>query len=175
MPADIVKDPVFLEFLGLPESSSLRKSDLEQAIITHLTSFLLELGKGFTFVARQQRITLDGEHYFIDLVFYNVLLRCYVLVDLKVGKLTHQDLGQMQMYVHYYERERMNPGDNPPIGILLCAEKSDAVVRYTLPKGQKQIFASKYRLVLPSEQELAAEIVRERALIEQVRQLESKS
>lgn len=174
-PADIVKDPVFLEFLGLPESPSLRESDLEQAIITHLTSFLLELGKGFTFVARQQRITLDGEHYFIDLVFYNVLLRCYVLVELKVGKLTHQDLGQVQMYLHYYERELMNPGDNPPIGILLCAEKNDAVVRYTLPKGQKRIFASKYRLVLPSEQELAAEIARERALLEQTRKLESES
>jgi predicted nuclease of restriction endonuclease-like (RecB) superfamily len=165
-PADAVKDPLFLEFLGLPESPSLRESDLEQAIITHLAAFLLELGKGFTFVGRQQRITLDGEHYFIDLVFYNLLLRCYVLIDLKVGRLTHQDIGQMQMYVHYYERERMNPGDNPPIGILLCSQKSEAVVRYTLPEGQKRIFASKYRLVLPSEAELAAEITRERALIE---------
>ncbi len=170
-PADAVKDPFLLEFLGLPESPALRESDLEQAIIAHLASFLLELGRGFTFVARQKRITLDGEHYFIDLVFYNILLRCYVLIDLKVGRLAHQDLGQMQMYVNYYERECMNPGDNPPIGILLCAQKSEAVVRYTLPEGQQRIFASKYRLVLPTEEELAAEVIREKALIERVRRL----
>jgi predicted nuclease of restriction endonuclease-like (RecB) superfamily len=168
-PQDAIKDPVFLEFLGLPEPPSLRESDLEQAIITHLASFMLELGKGFTFVARQQRITFDGDHYFVDLVFYNILLRCYVLLDLKVGKLTHQDIGQMQMYVNYYERERLNPGDNPPVGVLLCSRKSDAVVRYTLPETQKRIFASEYRLVLPSETVLAAEIERERAFVEAAR------
>ena len=111
--------------------------------ITHLQKFLLELGRGFSFVARQKRITFDGRHFRIDLVFYNYILKCFVLIDLKIGDLTHQDLGQMQMYVHYYERELMNEGDNPPIGIVLCADKSDAVVRYTLPEGETQVFASK--------------------------------
>ena len=137
------------------------ESDLKQALITHLQKFLLELGRGFSFVARQKRITFDGRHFRIDLVFYNYILKCFVLIDLKIGDLTHQDLGQMQMYVHYYERELMNEGDNPPIGIVLCADKSDAVVRYTLPEGETQVFASKYKLYLPSEEELLKELKRE--------------
>ena len=129
--------------------------------ITHLQKFLLELGRGFSFVARQKRITFDGRHFRIDLVFYNYILKCFVLIDLKIGDLTHQGLGQMQMYVHYYERELMNEGDDPPIGIVLCADKSDAVVRYTLPEGETQVFASKYKLYLPSEEELLKELKRE--------------
>jgi predicted nuclease of restriction endonuclease-like (RecB) superfamily len=165
-PADLVKDPLVLEFTGFRQDERFRESDLEQALISKLQQFLLELGKGFAFMGRQQRITLDGEHFFIDLVFYNRLTRSYVLLDLKVGKLTHQDLGQMQMYVNYYQRELTAPDENPPIGIVLCADKSEAVVRYALPEGNKQIFASRYKLHLPTEQELAAEIQRERQEIE---------
>ena len=131
---------------------------MEQAIINHLQKFLLELGRGFSFVARQQKITFDGRHFFIDLVFYNYILKCFVIIDLKLGDLTHQDLGQMQMYVNYYTREMMNEGDNPPIGIVLCADKSEQVVKYTLPEDNKQIFASKYKLYLPSEEELKKEL-----------------
>ena len=132
-PEDIIRDPYVLEFLGLSSNDDFYESDLEQALITHLQKFLLELGRGFSFVARQKQITFDGRHFRIDLVFYNYVLKCFVLIDLKVGDLTHQDLGQMQMYVHYYERELMNEGDNPPIGIVLCADKSESVVKYTLP------------------------------------------
>ncbi len=164
--ADLVKDPYVLEFLGIKETAVMRESTLEQALIDNLASFLMELGRGFAFVARQKRIVLDGEHFWIDLVFYNTLLRCYVLVDLKIGKLVHQDIGQMQMYVNYYQREMMNDGDNPPIGIILCADKTDAVVKYTLPENNKRIFASKYKLCLPTEKELASEIRRQKALIE---------
>lgn len=139
---------------------------LEPALITHLQKFLLELGRGFSFVARQKRITFDGRHFRIDLVFYNYILKCFVLVDLKVGDLTHQDLGQMQMYVHYYERELMNEGDNPPIGIVLCADKSESVVKYTLPENETQIFASKYKLYLPSEEELLRELNQEYQALE---------
>ena len=160
-PEDIIRDPYVLEFLGLSSNDDFYESDLEQALITHLQKFLLELGRGFSFVARQKRITFDGRHFRIDLVFYNYILKCFVLIDLKIGDLTHQDLGQMQMYVHYYERELMNEGDNPPIGIVLCADKSDAVVRYTLPEGETQVFASKYKLYLPSEEELLKELKRE--------------
>ena len=142
------------------------ESDLEQALITHLQKFLLELGRGFSFVARQKRITFDGRHFRIDLVFYNYILKCFVLIDLKVGDLTHQDLGQMQMYVHYYERELMNEGDNPPIGIVLCADKSESVVKYTLPENETQIFASKYKLYLPSEEELLRELNQEYRALE---------
>ena len=142
-------------------NSFFYESDLEQALITHLQKFLLELGRGFSFVARQKRITFDGRHFRIDLVFYNYILKCFVLIDLKVGDLTHQDLGQMQMYVHYYERELMNEGDNPPIGIVLCADKSESVVKYTLPENETQIFASKYKLYLPSEEELLRELNQE--------------
>jgi predicted nuclease of restriction endonuclease-like (RecB) superfamily len=165
-PEDIVKDPYVLEFLGIDSYNHLFEKDLENALIKHLQKFLLELGKGFSFVAKQKRITVDGRHFFIDLVFYNYLLKCFVLIDLKVKDLTHQDLGQLQMYVNYYSRELMNEGDNPPIGILLCADKSDAVVKYTLPENNQQIFASKYKLYLPTEEELKIEIERERKLVE---------
>ena len=165
-PEDVIRDPYVLEFLGLSSSNDFYESDLEQALITHLQKFLLEPGRGFSFVARQKRITFDGRHFRIDLVFYNYILKCFVLIDLKVGDLTHQDFGQMQMYVHYYERELMNEGDNPPIGIVLCADKSESVVKYTLPENEKQIFASKYKLYLPSEEELLAEINREYEALE---------
>jgi hypothetical protein len=161
-----------LEFLGLRESKDYLERDLEAAILDHLQEFLLELGKGFAFVGRQVRITLDGDHFYIDLVFYNYLLRCFVLVDLKIGKLTHQDLGQMQMYVNYYALERTPDGDNPPIGLVLCADKNDAVVRYTLAGGQQQILAARYQLYLPTEEELAAELRREQARFAQRRLLE---
>lgn len=160
-PDDIIRDPYVLEFLGLSSNDDFYESDLEQALITHLQKFLLELGRGFSFVARQKRITFDGRHFRIDLVFYNYILKCFVLIDLKIGDLTHQDLGQMQMYVHYYERELMNEGDNPPIGIVLCADKSDAVVKYTLPENETQVFASKYKLYLPTEEELLKELKKE--------------
>ncbi len=165
-PSDMVKDPYVLEFLGLPQSNILYEKELESALLEHLQKFLLELGKGFSFVARQKRITLDGDHFYIDLVFYNYMLKCFVLIDLKIGKLVHQDMGQMQMYVNYYIREMMNDGDNPPIGILLCDSKSEAVVRYTLPEGNNQIFASRYKLYLPTEDELRNELMKGRKLIE---------
>lgn len=158
---DVIKNPYVLEFTGLPPASNLYENDLEQALIDHLSRFLLELGKGFTFVARQKRITLDGDHYFIDLVFYHTLLRCYVLIDLKIGKLVHQDLGQMQMYVNYYDRELKSRDDHPSVGLILCEDKKEAVVRYTLPRGRQRIFASKYKLYLPTEKELRRELRRE--------------
>ena len=166
VPEDIIRDPYVLEFLGLNPAADFYESDLEEALITHLQKFLLELGRGFSFVARQKRITFDGRHFRIDLVFYNYILKCFVLIDLKIGDLTHQDLGQMQMYVHYYERELMNEGDNPPIGIVLCADKSESVVKYTLPENETQIFASKYKLYLPSEEELSQELQREYRALE---------
>lgn len=166
IPEDIIRDPYVLEFLGLNPKDDFYESDLEEALITHLQKFLLELGRGFSFVARQKRITFDGRHFRIDLVFYNYILKCFVLIDLKIGDLTHQDLGQMQMYVHYYERELMNEGDNPPIGIVLCADKSESVVKYTLPENETQIFASKYKLYLPSEEELSQELQREYRALE---------
>lgn len=170
-PTDLVKDPYVLEFTGIPQTDRFFEKDLEQALIDKLQHFLLELGKGFAFVARQQRITLDGRHFFIDLVFYNRLTRSFVLIDLKVGEIVHQDLGQMQMYVNYYQREMMAEGENPPIGIVLCADKSDAVVRYTLPEGNKRIFASQYKLYLPSEDELKKELLREKQEIEMQKRL----
>ena len=163
---DIIRDPYVLEFLGLEQTSNLYEKDIEQGLIDHLQKFLLELGRGFSFVARQKRITFDGEHYFIDLVFYNYILKCFVIIDLKVGKLKHQDIGQMQMYVNYFTRELMNEGDNIPIGIILCADKSDSVVKYTLPEDNNQIFASKYKLYMPSEEELKQELEKEQELLE---------
>ena len=161
-PVDVFKDPVVIEFLGLPESPRLVESKLEEALINNLQAFLLELGKGFAFVARQERLTLDGDHFYIDLVFYHTVLKCYVIIDLKTGKLTHQDLGQLQLYVNYYDRERRTEGDNPSLGLILCADKNDAVVKYTLgPHQEKKIFASRYKLHLPTEAELKAEIRRE--------------
>lgn len=171
-PEDVIRDPYVLEFLGLTPNDDFYESDLEQALITHLQKFLLELGRGFSFVARQKRITFDGRHFRIDLVFYNYILKCFVLIDLKVGDLTHQDLGQMQMYVHYYERELMNEGDNPPIGIVLCADKSESVVKYTLPENETQIFASKYKLYLPSEEELLRELKQEYQALESIKTVE---
>ena len=172
-PEDIIKDPYVLEFLGLPENMDFLEKNLEQALIDHLQKFLLELGRGFSFVARQKRITFDGRHFYIDLVFYNYILKCFVLIDLKVGDLTHQDLGQMQMYVHYFEDEMMTEGDNPPIGIVLCADKSESIVKYTLPKGEKQIFASKYMIYLPTEEELLSEVKKEYNILKQEKELEN--
>jgi hypothetical protein len=143
-----------LEFLELPEGHALVESRLEQALVGHMRQFLLELGCGFAFVARQQRLTLDGDHFYVDLVFYHTRLKCYVLIDLKVGKLTQQDLGQMQLYVNYYDREVCAPDDNPTVGLILCTDRNEAMVRYTLPRGQNQIFAARYRTALPSEEEL---------------------
>ena len=153
-PQDLIKDPYILEFTGLPELSRYSEKKLETRLIDNLQMFLLELGKGFTFVGRQVRITFDEEHYYIDLVFYNRLLKSFVLIDLKRGKLKHQDIGQMQMYVNYYDREVKLDDENPTIGLLLCADKTDAMVEYTLPKDNNQIFASKYATVLPSKETL---------------------
>ena len=155
---ELLKSPIVAEFLGFRTEDSFVESDLESAILSHIRDFLMEMGKGFAFVARQQHIVTDTEDYYIDLVFYNYILKCFVLIDLKMGQLTHQDLGQMQMYVNYYTRELMNEGDTPPIGIVLCADKSDAVVKYTLPEDNHQIFASKYFTYLPTEEELKREL-----------------
>lgn len=160
-PADVFKDPIVFEFLGIPKTTRLQETDLESMLITNLQDFLLELGKGFALVSRQERITLDGDHFYIDLVFYHTVLKCYILIDLKVGKLTHQDLGQLQLYVNYYDEERCTKGDNPTLGLILCTDKNDAVVRYTLGKGNQKIFASHYKLHLPSEAELRKELQRE--------------
>jgi len=167
---DVIKDPYVLEFLDLPESHRLVESRIEEALISQLQAFLLELGSGFAFVGRQRRLTLDGDHFYPDLVFYHVKLKCYVVIDLKVGKLTHGDLGQMQLYVNYYDREVAAKGDNPTIGLLLCSEKNDAVVRYVLGDKSEQIFASRYQFALPSEDDLRAEIRRE---MEQFQPLDS--
>ena len=162
LPIDMLKDPMVLEFLDLPESPRLVESKLEQALIGNLQTFLMELGKGFAFVSRQERITLDGDHFYIDLVFYHTILKCYVLVDLKVGKLSHTDLGQIQFYVNYYDRERRTEGDNPTLGLILCPDKNDAVVKYTLgEQQQRNIFASRYQLHLPTVEELQHELRRE--------------
>jgi len=157
-PKDFIKNPCVLEFLNIKPSPELYEKELETAIIKHLQTFLLEMGRGFSFVARQKRISFDGRDFYIDLVFYHYILKCFVLIELKMNDLTHQDLGQMQMYVNYYTREMMNDGDNPPVGIILCADKSEAIVRYTLPEDNKQIFASKYLLYLPTEDELKKEL-----------------
>lgn len=155
-PGDILKDPYILEFLGLGEKASYSESDLENRIIDHLQHFLLELGKGFSFVGRQVRFTFDEKHFRIDLVFYNRFLRCFVLLDLKIGEALHQDLGQMQMYVNYYDRFVKTEEENPTIGIILCKEKNNALVEITLPKENEQIFASKYLTFLPKKEELKA-------------------
>jgi predicted nuclease of restriction endonuclease-like (RecB) superfamily len=161
-PIDVLKDPVVLEFLDLPESPRLQESKLEQALIGNLETFLMELGKGFAFVSRQERITLDGDHFYIDLVFYHMVLKCFVLIDLKVGKLTHADLGQIQFYVNYYDRERRTEGDNPTLGLILCPDKNDTVVKYTLgEQEERNIFTSRYQLHLPTVEELENELRRE--------------
>ena len=153
-PKDAVKDPYVLEFLGLKELPEYSESELESRIIDHLQQFLLELGTGFAFIGRQVRFTFDEEHFMVDLVFYNRILRCFVLFDLKIGELKHQDIGQMQMYVHYYDRKVKLPDENPTIGIVLCRDKNNAVVEMTLPEDNTQIFASKYETVLPSKEAL---------------------
>ena len=153
-PKDLIKDPYILEFLGLPELHQYSESQLEQEIINKLEHFLLELGHGFAFVARQQTMSFDDKHFYIDLVFYNRVLRSFVLIDLKIGELKHQDLGQMQMYVNYYDREMRLEGENKTIGLVLCQNKSDFVVEYTLPENNEQIFASKYKTILPSKEDL---------------------
>ena len=153
-PQEIIKDPMLLEFLGLKQKSTYYEKDLEQAIITHLQDFLLELGNGFAFIARQKRIHMEGDDFFIDLVFYNRLLQCFVLIEIKTHKLTHQDMGQLQMYVNYYDRVEKADFEKPTIGILLCADKNNAVVKYSLPEDNKHIITSKYELYLPTEKEL---------------------
>jgi predicted nuclease of restriction endonuclease-like (RecB) superfamily len=153
-PIDVIKDPYVLEFLGLEEKSVYSESELEQKLIEKLEHFLLELGTGFTFVARQKRITFEEKHFRVDLVFYNRLLKCFVLIDLKIGELKHQDIGQMQMYVNYYDREIKLEDESKTIGIILCQDKSESVVKYTLPEDNEQIFASKYLTVLPSQEML---------------------
>lgn len=161
-PADVFKEPVMIEFLGLPESHKLVESDLEQALLGNLQNFLLELGKGFAFVARQERLTLDGDHFYVDLVFYHTILKCYILIDLKTGKLTHADLGQLQLYVNYFDMERRSQGDAPTLGLILCADKNDAMVKYLLgDKKEKNIFTRHYQLNLPTVAELKAELRRE--------------
>jgi predicted nuclease of restriction endonuclease-like (RecB) superfamily len=159
---DFIKDPYVLEFLQLPENTSASEKQLESAIITHLQRFLLELGKGFCFVARQLRISTETTHFYVDLVFYNHLLKCFVLIDLKTGKLTHQDIGQMDMYVRIFDDLKRGTDDNPTIGIILCTGKDETTVRYSVLKDSEQLFASKYRLILPTETELKAELERER-------------
>ncbi|WP_276974329.1 PDDEXK nuclease domain-containing protein [Flavobacterium filum] len=164
-PNEIIKDPIFLEFLGLKRESAYYEKDFEQAIITNLQDFLLELGNGFSFVARQKRIHLDGDEFFIDLVFYNRLLQCFVLFEIKTHKLTHGDLGQLQMYVNYYDRVEKVAHEKPTIGILLCADKNNAVVKYSLPENNNSILASQYQLYLPSEEQLLTEIRKEIELL----------
>lgn len=160
-PADAIKEPLILEFLGLPESHRLVESKLEISLINNLQQFLLELGKGFAFVARQKRLTLDGEHFYADLVFYHIILKCYVVIDLKTKKLTHSDLGQMLLYVNYFDKEIKTDSDYPTIGLILCTKKSDSMVKYMLGDKNKQIFAKKYQFHLPTEEELKAELKRE--------------
>lgn len=155
---DIIKDPMVLEFLGLKQESNYYEKDLETKIITHLQEFLLELGNGFAFLSRQKRIHLDGDDFFIDLVLYNRLLQCFVIIEIKTGKITHQDIGQLQMYVNYHDRFEKKEYENPTIGILLCADKNDAVVKITLPENNQTIVASKYQLYLPTEKQLLDEL-----------------
>ncbi len=162
---DFIKDPYVLEFLQLPETGQIKESRLEQAIIDELQKFLLELGKGFSFVARQMRISTETSHFFIDLVFYNYLLKCFVIIDLKTGKLSHQDIGQMDMYVRMFDDLKRGEDDNPTIGIILCDSKDETVVKYSVIQENQQLFASKYQRILPTEEELIAEIAREKRLL----------
>lgn len=168
-PEHFIRDPYVLEFLNLKDYPSLRESDIEAALIDNLQMFLLELGKGFSFVARQKRMRFDDEDFYVDLVFYNFILKCFVLIDLKLGKLTHQDIGQMDGYVRMFEAHCKVEGDNPTIGLILCSKKNEAVARYSVLSESKQIFASKYKLYLPNEDELRRELERERELLEEAR------
>ena len=175
LPRDFIRDPVMLEFLGLPDTSRLLNGKLESALMGKLQQFLLELGKGFAFVARQQRISTETQDFYIDLVFYNYLLKCFVLIDLKTGHLGHRDIGQMDMYVRMYDDLRRGESDNPTVGILLWGSKDQSVVRYSVLKDSEQLFATKYRLVLPTEEELRLELERDREEIETRRNLETES
>jgi predicted nuclease of restriction endonuclease-like (RecB) superfamily len=166
-PREFVRDPVVLEFLGLPNAGALLENDLEQALIDQLQGFLLELGKGFAFIARQQRISTESKDFYLDLVLYNYLLKCFVIFDLKRGELSHQDIGQMDMYVRMYDDLNRGPDDGPTVGIILCAQKDESVVRYSVLQSNEQLFASKYKLVLPSEEELRTELDRERAVLQE--------
>lgn len=157
-PKEIIKDPMILEFLNLKKETSFYEKDLESAILTHLQDFILELGNGFAFIARQKQIHLEGDDFFVDLIFFNRLLQCFVIIEIKTTKLTHQDIGQLQMYVNYYDRYEKQEFENPTIGILLCTDKNDAVVKITLPENSNTIIASKYQLYLPTEQQLIDEI-----------------
>ena len=174
-PADVIKDPFVLEFLDLREHPALRERDVEQAIIDRLEAFMLEMGKGFCFVARQKRLTIDGDHFYVDLVFYNRLLRCFVLLDLKLGKLVHQDLGQMMMYVNYFDRTQRAPHEAKTVGIVLCSEKNDAMVKITLPEDNDQLLAATYRTYIPTEAELRATLARERDEAERMLRLAAPS
>lgn len=171
VPSDVLKDPFVLEFADLRDNPAAQERDLEHALIDRLEDFLLEMGKGFCFVARQKRMTLEGDHFYVDLVFYNRLLRCFVLVDLKLGKLTHQDLGQMKMYVNYFDRFQREAHEAKTIGIVLCSDKNDAMVRITLPDDNEQVVAARYQMYLPTEEELLAELAREREEAERVLRL----
>ena len=173
-PLEIIKEPMYLEFLGLERQPAYYEKDLESAIITHLQHFMLELGQGFTFVARQKRILLEDDEFFADLVFYNRLLRCFVVIELKTGKLTHQDLGQLQMYVNYYDRMEKLPEENSTIGILLCTSKNDTAVRMALPEDNKTILASEYQLYLPTQAQLIDEINSVRKMVEESRNLKNE-
>lgn len=166
-PEDVLKDPYVLEFLNLQNRPEYTENELESALIDQLQNFLLELGSGFSFVARQKHFHIDGEHFYIDLVFYNYKLKCFVLIDLKRGKLTHQDVGQMDMYVRLFEEKIRETDDNPTIGLLLCSDKSEAVAKYSVLSENKQLFASKYKLYLPSEEELQKELQKEREMLEE--------
>ena len=161
---ELIKSPIVAEFLGLKQDVHYSESDLESAIIEHIQEFIMEMGRGFAFVKRQQLIRTDAQDYFIDLVFYNVVLKCYVLVDLKVGKITHQDVGQMDMYVRMYDELKRTEGDNPTIGIVLCSETDADIARYSILKGNEQIFATKYKLYLPTEEQLRNEIEKQKEI-----------
>ena len=164
---DFIKDPYVLEFLGLPEDPAASESKVEAAIISQLQSFLLEMGHGFSFVARQMRVSTETSHFYLDLVFYHYVLKCFVIIDLKTTKLTHQDIGQIDMYVRMFDDLKRGPDDNPTIGLILCTDKDETIVQYSVLKGSEQLFASKYRTVLPTEAELIAELERERRVIEE--------
>jgi predicted nuclease of restriction endonuclease-like (RecB) superfamily len=174
-PRDFIRDPYVLEFLGAPAVPALYEKDLEQGLLDQLQTFLLELGKGFAFVARQKHLRVEGEDCFIDLVFYNYLLKCFVLVDLKVGKLAHQDVGQMDMYVRVFDEQHRQEGDNPTLGLILCSERNAAVAKYSLLADKAQLFASKYQALMPTEAELQAELERDRALLEMKKVQESST
>lgn len=172
-PRDFIRDPYILEFIGAQPGATLFETELETGLIQQLQAFLLELGKGFAFVARQKHLRVENEDCFIDLVFYNYLLKCFVLIDLKIGKLAHQDVGQMDMYVRVFEEQYRAEGDNPTLGLILCSERNEAVAKYSLLAGSQQLFASRYRPFLPSEVELQAELQRDRALLENQREAQA--